>query len=84
MEEKNRLDADFDYYVKHQSELVDKYDGKYIVIVDQNVFGAYDTLDEAFNEASRNFRPGEFFLHQVGDGKDNYSTTVSRVGLYAR
>lgn len=84
MEKNYNIDADFDYYIKHQSELVDKYDGKFIVIADQEVFGAYDDLDAAFDAGNRKYGPGNFFLHQVGDGKDNYSTTISRVGTYVQ
>ena len=84
MEKEYNIDADFDYYVQHQSELVAKYDGKYVVIANREVFGAYDNLDDAFNAGNREYGAGNFFLHQVGDGKDNYSTTISRVGAYVK
>lgn len=77
------MSADFDYYVKHQSELVDKYDGKYIVIVNQKVVGDFDTMDEAVDDARKKYQPGEFFVHLVGEGKDNYTTTITRVRIHA-
>lgn len=76
------MSADFEYYVKHQSELVSEYDGQYVVIADQKLLGAYKTMGEALEETLKTRRVGEFFLHQVGEGKENYSTVTSRVGAY--
>ena len=76
------INADFDYYVEHQPELVKKYNGRYIVIVNQQVVGDYATLEDAFNVAREKYSVGHFFLHQVGDGAENYSTTISRIGHY--
>ena len=36
------LQKAFDFYLAHQGEMVEKYDGKYIVIKDETVLGAYD------------------------------------------
>lgn len=83
MDDKNSMTKNFDFYIEHQSELVKKYDGKYIVIVNQEVVGDFDTLEKAFDFANKNYRPGEFLLHQVGEGLDNYTTTISRIGTYA-
>lgn len=83
MDKKNNLNKNFDYYVEHQSELVKKYNGEYVVIVGQEVVGHFKTLDEAFNFANKKYQPGEFLLHQVGEGSENYTTTISRIGSYA-
>lgn len=83
MENDDNMSKNFDFYVEHQSELAKKYNGEYIVIVDRKVVGHFAKLEEAFEFANKKYHPGEFLLHQVGDGSDNYTTTISRIGTYA-
>lgn len=83
MDDKNNMTKNFDYYIEHQSELVKEYNGEYIIIANQKVVGHFKTLDEAIDFASKNYKPGEFLLHQVGEGVENYTTTISRIGSYA-
>ena len=48
------LDTEFQYYLEHQMELAKKHEGKYIVIKDQRVLGAYDDEIEAVKATSQN------------------------------
>ena len=82
MDKKNDMHKNFDFYVEHQSELTKKYNGEYIIIVNQEVVGNFENLEKAFEFANKKYRPGEFLLHQVGEGLDNYTTTISRIGAY--
>ena len=36
------LEKEFTYYLDHQSELVEKYNGKFLVIKGEDVIGVYD------------------------------------------
>ena len=63
----------FDYYVANQDEIVARYDGKYILIVNCEVVGAYDTLDEGYFAALMHYKPGQFMLHKCGSGVKNYT-----------
>lgn len=83
MDDSKDMAKNFDFYIEHQPELVKKYNGEYIVIVNQAVVGHFKTIEEAFNDASKKYHPGEFLLHQVGEGVENYTTTISRIGSYA-
>lgn len=83
MSEEYNINADFDYYVKNQSDFVSKYNGKYIIIVNQEIVKAFDTLDETVDYAKKNLKLGHFFMHQVGSGEDNYTTTISRISTHA-
>ena len=47
------LEREFKYFVDHQDELVAQYSGKFIVIVDVKVVGAYDSEAEAFAGATK-------------------------------
>ena len=72
-----KLNQEFEYYVKHQPELVEKYDGRYVVIVDQKVIGVFDTQDDAINAMlKKGYKIGDFLVHLVGEGKENYSAIL--------
>ena len=38
----DKLEKEFNYYLEHQGKLVEKYNGKLVVIKDCNVIGAFD------------------------------------------
>ena len=70
----------FDYYLKHQAELVKKYDGKFVVIKDEQVLGAYDDQEKAISESAKRHPVGSFLVQRVSSGDSAYSQTFhSRV-----
>ena len=74
------LEKEFQYYLDHQVELVKKYKGKFLVIKDDGVVGAYDSKQEAYDSATANFKLGTFLIQQCLPGKDSYTQTFhSRV-----
>ena len=70
----------FRYYIKHQDELVAKYNGKYVVIADQKVIGTYDDEIEAINKGAERYERGSYLVHLVGPGESNY-IRVYRPGM---
>jgi len=75
MNEKIKLEKEFEYYIKHQNELVEKYNDKYIVIKDQEVIGAYDSPSEAYNETKKVHEVGTFLIQHCSSGKASYTQT---------
>ena len=74
------LKKEFDYFIANQTELVGKYNGKFIVIKDQQVVGVFDSEQEAYSEASGKFELGTFLIQEVKPGSEVYSQTFhSRV-----
>ena len=74
------LKREFDYYLSHQDEMVDKYDGKFIVIKDQTVLGAYDDEIAALTETKGQHKLGTFLVQMASKGNTAYSQTFhSRV-----
>jgi 3-methyladenine DNA glycosylase AlkD len=74
------LEREFDYYLKNQGELIKKFSGKFIVIKDEEVIGAYDTELEAIKEASKHNELGTFLVQKCEPGSENYTQTFhSRV-----
>lgn len=72
------LEKEFDYYVEHQEELVNKYDGKVVVIKDQKVIGIFNSEIEAITETKKEHELGTFFVQRCGPGEENYTQTFSR------
>jgi len=74
------LEKEFDYYVKNQAELAKKYNGKYIVIKNQEVIGVFESEIEAVEKTSANHELGTFLVQKCEPGKDSYTQTYhSRV-----
>lgn len=63
----------FKYYLEHQEELVSKYDGKYLIITDEGVVGAYDSLNKGYEVALKTYGKGNFMLQLCSEGEKDYS-----------
>lgn len=74
------LKADFEWFLEHQPELVTRYNGRYVVIKDRAVLGAYDTDIEAVTKTSAEHEVGTFIVQKVTPGSDAYTQSFhSRV-----
>lgn len=63
----------FRYYLDHQAEMVEKYDGKVIVIRDDIVHGAFDSYGEASDWARKHLGIGTYALQKVSEGPKDYT-----------
>jgi len=76
----NPLQQEFKFYIEHQDEMVKKYDGKFIVIKDGLVLGAFDDELTAVTETRKAHELGTFLVQRVSPGDAAYSQTFhSRV-----
>ena len=76
------LEKEFKYYLENQKELVKKYNGKFIVIKDLNVIGAYDSELEAVQKTSEKHELGTFLVQKCEPGNESYTQTYhSRIAL---
>jgi hypothetical protein len=76
----NSLQDEFQFYLDHQDELVEKYEGKYIVIRGGEVLGAYDDELTAVTETQKSHPLGTFLVQHVTRGSEAYTQTFhSRV-----
>lgn len=74
------LKDEFDFYLKNQSEFVEKFLGKYIVLKNHEVLGAYNTNIEAYTETEKIHALGTFLIQLVEEGNESYTQTFhSRV-----
>ena len=58
------LDKEYKYYLKNQVKLLKKYKGRFLVIKDENVVGVYGTNEEAYNEATKQYKLGSFLIQE--------------------
>ncbi|PIP22559.1 MAG: hypothetical protein COX37_03395 [Candidatus Nealsonbacteria bacterium CG23_combo_of_CG06-09_8_20_14_all_39_17] len=76
------LQKQLEYFKARQKELVEKYEGKFLVINGQKVHGVYDTEIEAYADAKKKFELGDFLIQQCLSGQESYTQTFhSRVAL---
>lgn len=74
------LKDEFQYYLNHQDELVEKYNGRYIVIKDGEVLGNYGSELDAVMETQKMHKLGTFLVQFVSPGSKAYTQTFhSRV-----
>lgn len=76
------LEKEFKYYLEHQAELVNKYNGKFIVIKDDKVLGAFASALEAIEKTTEQYELGTFLVQQCEPGNASYTQTYhSRVSV---
>lgn len=76
------LEKEFNYYLSNQNELVKQYNGKFIVIKDQKIIGAYVSEIEAIETTSQKHELGTFLVQKCEPGTESYSQTYhSRVAF---
>jgi len=75
--------TELNYFIANQEALVEKYDGKILVLIGEEVVGAYNTLLEAYIEAQKQYALGTFMLQKCISGPDAYTVTISTQGLFA-
>lgn len=78
----NNLEKEFKYYLANEDELLRQYKGKYIVIKDTKVIGAFDSEMEAIRETSEKHELGTFLVQKCEIGDKSYTQTYhSRVSI---
>ena len=76
------LQKEFEYYLSHQAELVAQYNGKFVVIKNCAVIGAYDNEITAITETQKAHALGTFLVQKVSPGSTAYTQTFhSRVAF---
>ena len=59
------LEREFEYYQKNMTEIREKYLGKRVVIIGEQIIAAYNDLEEAYTETAKTYEPGTFMIHDV-------------------
>lgn len=72
-EPSENLREQFEFYLAHQEEFVEQYDGKVIVIKDGALLDVYDSDLEAVTETSKLHELGTFLVQRVSGGDAEYT-----------
>jgi hypothetical protein len=67
------LKKNLDWYIAHQQELAEKYNGKVLLIVDQKLINAFNDYADAFNAAAKSYAPGTFTLQPCSPEAESYT-----------
>lgn len=70
------LKKDLEWYIENQRELSEKFNGKILLIVNQQLIGAFDSMQEAYATAIKSFTLGTFTLQPCSPGSDSYTLTL--------
>jgi hypothetical protein len=71
------LKKNLDWYIANQKELAAKYNGKVLLIVDQQLIKAFDEMGEAYTEAQKSYTLGTFTLQPCSPESDSYTLMFS-------
>lgn len=63
----------FEYYLENQNDIVEKYNGKCIVIKDYAVVGAFNTEEEAYFDSLEKYEQGTFIIQKCSPGEKDYT-----------
>ena len=74
------LRGEFEYYLEHQAELAEQYQGRFVVIKNDEVLGDYETAEEAVRATAPTHEPGTFLVQRCdADPESTKVTFRSRV-----
>ena len=71
----NDLKRAFEFYLANQDAMVEQYNGRFIVIKDDEVIAVYDSDLEAVTEAKKVHALGTFLVQKVSPGEADYTAT---------
>jgi hypothetical protein len=77
-----QIDILFDFYLANQSRFVADYEGKFIVLYENEVRGAFDSSGAAYDFAMLNYQPGKFLIQKCSQGDRDYTVHLfSRIRI---
>ena len=67
------LKKEFKYYIDNQDRLLEKYNGRILVIKDNKVLGDYSSKTEALFETQKKHKIGTFLIQECSPGPESYT-----------
>lgn len=77
------LEKEFQYYLNHQAELAEQYEGKILVIKGEQVIGVYDDEDVAIKTTSEEYELGTFLIQECPADPDSTIVTYHSRAYFA-
>lgn len=78
------LNRGFQYYLDHQDELVEKYNGKVLAIRGEEIVEVFDCdrFDAVIKLDEMGYEPGTICVRKVSPGPEGHTATVLNPGVY--
>lgn len=76
------FEKELNYFIEHQQELVEKYNGKVLVLVGEEVIGVYKDVGEAYVEAQKEHELGTFMIQPCEPGPEAYTVTITSTQVF--
>lgn len=67
--------ADYDYFINNLADLYKEYGHRFLVIKNEQVVGAYNSFDDAFNETTKTEKLGTFLIQECVENPDDLILT---------
>lgn len=71
------FNEELDFFIANQESLVEKYRGKFLVLIGPKVVGAYESALAAYLEAQKKHEIGSFMIQNCIPGPEAYTVTIS-------
>ncbi len=79
----NTLEKEFKFYLDNQVSILAKYGGKFVVIVDDEVVGAFDSMADAYFDSIKKYEPGTFLIQECTEGEEAYTQSFTSRVIFA-
>lgn len=76
---KKMFEEELEFFKENQTELVEKFDGKFLVIKGNEVLGAYETPIDALNEGIKKAELGSFMIQPCEPGPGAYTVMIGAI-----
>jgi hypothetical protein len=67
------IEKEFKWYLENQSQLIEKYNGKFLIIQNNSIIGDYDTEEDAVFDAQKKYEQGTYIIQFCSPGDDAYT-----------
>ncbi len=75
------LEKEYNYFNIHRNEFIDKFKGKFIVIMNESVLGTYNTMEEAISVTTKTHKIGSFLIQECIPEEQNIQHFHTRVAV---
>jgi hypothetical protein len=75
------LETERDYFDKHRDDLLRQYPGKFVVIKEAQLLGAYDTIQDALGAGAREFGMVSFLVRRTDEVPQEVSIPALTLGI---
>ncbi|MDO9577210.1 MAG: hypothetical protein Q7J16_04945 [Candidatus Cloacimonadales bacterium] len=73
------LEKEFAFFTANRSQLIEEYNGKFIVIVGEEVKGSFESKLDALKEGVDKFGLGKFFIEFCTKDENFYNWTFANL-----